>query len=759
VARAIRRVVAGTALITLLPLGDAGALGIGQLVVESHFGQPFSGWVPVRLGPDEAIDPSCISVSAGGETPGLARPRVEVTAVGGQSRIHVRTRRPVHEPVLEVALRVECPGLPQAVRHFTALLDPPGLVWGPTAKERARGMSAPAAPAVPTVAAPQALRTDPAPRESRRVRATAAPAAPPDGAHTVVVRPGDTLSRIAHRTRPTSTAAEHKRLLEAFVVANPGVFPDGNPSRLPVSARLVVPDPWGLAAEGGSTGAPDARRSPVGPVPTEGEGPTRARGASTVATEPVTVPTTPAPAVPAATPANPATDADRPIRRAQSVTQLTREARLLDEMDQDLADAWARTQRLTETIARLSQELRAATSPVVQGARAASALASARPRPAAPADPPAPVLAALAPPPHGAPELAPAATPLPAATPVAREPLAPAPSVAMAGPAGTDPFGPEATLLEASWPWQRWYPVGAALLLTGAAAAFLPRRWRRARSTGRGLADDSGSGSALAAPGPASAPPVPAARRGEQSIARARPPAPAPALAPPQTAPAPAPERVPEAHEPTLSSVSELAALGQPPADESEPTDGRPDPQARTAPREAPQAAVNRLLLEAELHLLFEQHDEARGTLEQAVDLDPAGRPDLRPWKMLFDLLRQTDDRPRFDQYVTRFQGRYNITPPSWGGGTPEAPEGGLAERFPRVMSKIVQLWGTAEGVELLNSLLLDDRGGNRRGFDYEIGEEISFLRDVLDRRGLGVGPSLTALFDEQRWASDTARL
>jgi hypothetical protein len=163
-------------------------------------------------------------------------------------------------------------------------------------------------------------------------------------------------------------------------------------------------------------------------------------------------------------------------------------------------------------------------------------------------------------------------------------------------------------------------------------------------------------------------------------------------------------------------------------------------------------------MLEAELHLLFDQVGEARAVLEQAVEADNEKRPDLRPWKMLFDLLRQVGDQGTFDQYSERFQRRYNVTPPSWL-GPPPASEGGLAERFPHVLERIAQTWGTTACLELLNSLLLDDRGGSRRGFDYEIGEEISFLRDVLDRRGTGAGRSVTALLDEQRWSTETSRL
>jgi hypothetical protein len=168
---------------------------------------------------------------------------------------------------------------------------------------------------------------------------------------------------------------------------------------------------------------------------------------------------------------------------------------------------------------------------------------------------------------------------------------------------------------------------------------------------------------------------------------------------------------------------------------------------------------MRRLLLEAELHLLFDQSDEARGVLEQAVEADSDEYPDLRPWTMLFDLQRTTGDAAAFASYTERFQRRYNVSPPSWERGGTADPATGLAERFPHVLDRIIQLWGTGEGLRLLNALLLDDRGGTRRGFDLEVGEEISFLRDLLYRRG----PDHDSLTDEpaaaEPWSIRTASM
>jgi hypothetical protein len=170
-------------------------------------------------------------------------------------------------------------------------------------------------------------------------------------------------------------------------------------------------------------------------------------------------------------------------------------------------------------------------------------------------------------------------------------------------------------------------------------------------------------------------------------------------------------------------------------------------------------ASVHRLLLEAELHLLFDQREEARYVIEQAVEADSDAHPDLRPWTMLFDLLRLLGDREGFDRYKARFQHRYNVAPPGWDRTADSGASGGLGERFPHVLNRIIELWGTREGLQMLNGLLLDDRGGSRQGFDFEIGEEISFLRNVLYRRGVDEMGAHTRPPEDQRWSLQTVRL
>ncbi len=56
-----------------------------------------------------------------------------------------------------------------------------------------------------------------------------------------------------------------------------------------------------------------------------------------------------------------------------------------------------------------------------------------------------------------------------------------------------------------------------------------------------------------------------------------------------------------------------------------------------------------------------------------------------------------------------------------------------LDTKFPRIVEKIVSLWGGPELDEYFSSLLIDDRG-NRQGFPPEIAHEIFLLANVYDK-------------------------
>jgi hypothetical protein len=142
--------------------------------------------------------------------------------------------------------------------------------------------------------------------------------------------------------------------------------------------------------------------------------------------------------------------------------------------------------------------------------------------------------------------------------------------------------------------------------------------------------------------------------------------------------------------------------------------------------------SMSSALLEVELHFLYEQYREAASLLERLIQRDlESETPDMRPWSMLFSVYRQQRDRESFDRVAGQFREHYNVIPPAWDAVPPAPQSTGLEARYPRVLDRIAEIWQDPDGARLLNGLLLDDRGGIRRGFELDVAEDISFLRDL----------------------------
>jgi pilus assembly protein FimV len=100
------------------------------------------------------------------------------------------------------------------------------------------------------------------------------------------------------------------------------------------------------------------------------------------------------------------------------------------------------------------------------------------------------------------------------------------------------------------------------------------------------------------------------------------------------------------------------------------------------------------------------------------------------PWLYLFDLYRQVALREKYDLLHEHFERTFNCKIMTWSElelQLPNAPTRSI-EEVPHVMEKIVDLWGGDEAIGYLESLLMDDRAGNRIGFDLPVYREIMFL-------------------------------
>jgi len=106
----------------------AAAFTLGRLEVRSHLGQPFDATLSFASRPDEEVDASCFSLlprNPGDGVAGLPAATIEVIRAKDGGQAQIRTRQPVREPIVGLALRAGCVGKGEFRRDFTLTLDPP----------------------------------------------------------------------------------------------------------------------------------------------------------------------------------------------------------------------------------------------------------------------------------------------------------------------------------------------------------------------------------------------------------------------------------------------------------------------------------------------------------------------------------------------------------------------------------------------------------------------------------------------------------
>ena len=223
-----------------LHAGEASALALGRITVQSALGEPLRAEIDVpqiTAAEAETLRATAASPevfrSQGMEfNPLMNALQIQLQRrADGSAVLRVTSDRPVNDPFLDLVLDTTW-GTGKIVRSYTLLLDPPAL-----------RSAAPTATAAPQITAPAVAQQRPAPA---RVATPAAPAvrapaasrpAPADG---VTVKPGDTAGRIANAHRPADVSLD--QMLVALMRANPDAFIQGNVNRVRAGSVLQIPD-------------------------------------------------------------------------------------------------------------------------------------------------------------------------------------------------------------------------------------------------------------------------------------------------------------------------------------------------------------------------------------------------------------------------------------------------------------------------------------------------------------------------------------
>ena len=137
----------------------------------------------------------------------------------------------------------------------------------------------------------------------------------------------------------------------------------------------------------------------------------------------------------------------------------------------------------------------------------------------------------------------------------------------------------------------------------------------------------------------------------------------------------------------------------------------------------------------AEVMLAFGRSGQAIDALSQHIRDNP--RQSVDPWFKLLDLYYQSSQRTEFEALAADLHKHYNIAIIEWDqfASSPASSlqDGPLTlESLPHIMSRLTENWGTPAGLDYINKLLADNRGGQRLGFSIPVVRDILLLRDIL---------------------------
>lgn len=251
-----------------------------------------------------------------------------------------------------------------------------------------------------------------------------------------------------------------------------------------------------------------------------------------------------------------------------------------------------------------------------------------------------------------------------------------------------------AALKQDSASWPAWYMYLVGALATGAASLYLLRRQRRSNH------------------------PV---------VTDVLPEAAAVNITDPWTA---AFWEKPEARQPISGGIDRRAA--QPGVDASRrATTGRVASQSGRKEDDFLVSTVNQITEEAAVFVHLGYPERAMTLLTEHIASHERSHPAV--WYLLFDLYRDNGQRAEFELAQMRFRGRFNLVAPQWQTSAESEGDSVGILSFPHVLECTARLWPTSACRTYLESLLYDNRGGERMGFSHQTYHDLVFLIGLLE--------------------------
>lgn len=133
-----------------------------------------------------------------------------------------------------------------------------------------------------------------------------------------------------------------------------------------------------------------------------------------------------------------------------------------------------------------------------------------------------------------------------------------------------------------------------------------------------------------------------------------------------------------------------------------------------------------------DLFLLLGRHEVAISMLLSRIETENESDP--RIWFKLLDIYHARGDRVSFEKLASDIRRRFNVALPTWEDSTLQSEGRYGLEHFPHLLDKISDCWGTSSSLGYLQSLIKDNRSGERSGFSEDAFRDVMFLIGILEQ-------------------------
>jgi hypothetical protein len=155
-------------------------------------------------------------------------------------------------------------------------------------------------------------------------------------------------------------------------------------------------------------------------------------------------------------------------------------------------------------------------------------------------------------------------------------------------------------------------------------------------------------------------------------------------------------------------------------------------PQEEDMPLVPAQLQCEYLMDLTDVMLSFGETQRALKTLQDFVLEHPDEA--LAPWLRLLELMKVHGKREEFEDLARKVHKAFNVPAPAWEEPAASGPATSL-EDYAHVRKRLQDTWGSQACLDYLDTLMRDNRGGQRRGFPLPVMEEVILLRDTLGQR------------------------